>query len=71
MSGKEDLRLLGRTDSAAQTGSDEPNAALLTDDLDAREATLLELMRYPMSGRGRDLGDARELAQRDPVTART
>ena len=71
LSGEDDLRLLGTTRSAGHAGSDEPDAALLTRDFDAREATLLELMRYPMSGRGCDLGEPREFAQRDPLTTRT
>lgn len=71
MRSEEDLRLLGATRLTRRTRSQEPDAALLTDDFDAREAALLELMRYTMSGRRCDLGGARELAQRDPLTART
>ncbi len=61
---------LGPLHSAGHPGTDEPDVALLTSYFDAREATLLELMRYPMGGRGRDPGEARELAQRDPLTTR-
>lgn len=71
MSAKEDLGPLGTTRLAGRRRSDEPDAAFLTNDFDAREATLLELMCYPMSGRGCDPGEARELAQRDPFTTRT
>lgn len=71
LSGEDDLRLLGTTRLTRRTRSQQPDAALLTDDFDARQATLLEPMCYPMGGRGRDLGEARELAQRDPLTTRT
>ena len=64
------LRLRDTPRSDGRTASQEPDAALLASDFDARDATLLELMRYPMSGRRCDPGGPRELAQRDPLTAR-
>lgn len=71
MGGEEDLRLLGTTRLVARTGTDEAHAALLTSGFDAREATLLEPMRYPVSGRRCNPGEPRELAQPDPLTTRT